>query len=170
MVLEDVLVAVELVSVLEVKAATKVRVEELCEKHGIVIPRVTFNLTGTFAGVAYTEHNWIDLNMMLFRENIIDCVGEVVPHEICHLWKVALGLGGGSHGKEWKALMRRMGVAPRRCHNMNTDASVSKSGLFRYRCLCSLGNMVSLEKHRAMQEFPGSYICGRCEQQFVYVG
>jgi SprT protein len=163
-------VAVQLVSVLDVKAATRVRVDELCRKHGIAIPKVTFNLTGTYAGVAYIERNWMDFNMMLFRENFEESIEETVAHELAHLWHTALKIGGRAHGKEWKALMRRMEVAPRACHNMNTDAAASTTGFFLYRCLCNTGNMVSFEKHRRMQEYPEDYFCGRCEQQFVYVG
>lgn len=161
--------AVELVSVLECKAAAKDRVESLCAEHGIVVPKVTFNVKGTDGGCAYIDHHWIDLNLMLFRENFQDFIDNVLPHELCHLWAIALKLGGGAHGREWKGLMRRMGAPPIPCHNMNTDAAASTTGFFRYRCLCN-SNMVSFEKHRAMQEFPEDYFCGRCEQQFVYVG
>lgn len=162
--------AIELISVLDCKAAAKVRVEELCSKYGIRMPELTFNVKGTDAGQAFVEINRIDLNLMLFRENFDHMIREVIPHEICHVWVVQLKLGGKPHGREWQSLMRRMGVPPIPCHNMNVDAVSSSTGLFSYRCLCNTGNMVSLEMHRRMQENPEDYFCGRCEQQIVYVG
>ncbi len=163
---------VELRSVLECKAAAKVRVEELCEKHGILIPEVTFTVRGTDAGQAFVDFNRIDLNMALFRENFDHVLGQVVPHELAHLWVIQLKLGGKPHGREWQSLMRRMGVPPIPCHNMNVDAVVTykSTGFFSYRCLCNTGNMVSLEMHRRIQSEPEVYRCDRCDQQFVYIG
>ena len=160
----------ELKSILECKAAAKVRVEELCSKHGITIPEVTFNVKGSDGGQAFVESNRIELNMVLFRENFDYLIDQVIPHEICHVWTVQLSLGGKPHGREWQSLMRRMGVPPIPCHNMNVEAAVSKTGHFSYRCLCNTGNMVSLEMHRRIQSEPEVYRCDRCDQQFVYTG
>lgn len=151
------------------KVATKLKVEELCSKHGIAVPRVTFNVKGTDAGRAYVERNWIDLNMVLFRENFEDMVANTIPHEIVHCWHYALKLGGKAHGREWQGLMKRIGVRPIPCHNLNTDAAESPTGFFSYRCLCNVGNMVSLETHRRIQENPEWYRCGKCRELFVFV-
>jgi hypothetical protein len=56
-------------SVADCKAAAIWRANTLCEKHGIIKPRVTYNLRGTDAGQAFLEQNRIDLNLLLFREN-----------------------------------------------------------------------------------------------------
>ena len=55
-------------SVADCKAAAIWRANTLCEKHGIIKPRITYNLRGTDAGQAFLEQNRIDLNLLLFRE------------------------------------------------------------------------------------------------------
>jgi SprT protein len=157
-------------TVLECQAAARVRLESLCDEHGIQMPKITYNVKGTDAGCAYYEHNWIDINMLLFRENFEDCLANTLVHELCHVWQHQLGLGGSAHGREWKGLMRRLGADPVPCHNLNVDAVASRTGFFTYRCLCNGGNMVSLEMHRRIQEFPDRYCCEKCEQAYVYMG
>lgn len=56
-------------SVADCKAAAIWRANTLCERHGIIRPRITYNLRGTDAGQAFLQQNRIDLNLLLFREN-----------------------------------------------------------------------------------------------------
>lgn len=146
--------------------------ERLCREHGIVMPRVSYDLRGRCAGVSYNDKNWINFNIFLFRENFTDFLENVVPHELCHAWMDQLKLKGRAHGKEWKELMGRMGIPALRCHNYCIDYSVSRTGLFRYQCACpgaAGGHMVGLELHREIQAEPELYRCERCKVGFVYI-
>jgi SprT protein len=158
-------------SVLECKAGAELALERLCKQYNIVMPRVTYGLRGKSAGVSYDHLNWIEFNLFLFRENFDEFINQVVPHELCHAWQDQLKLKGRPHGKEWKGLMARMGLVAERTHNFCVEFSLSRTGLFRYRCNCNcgVGHMVGLEMHREMEAHPLSYRCEKCGRLFVYV-
>jgi hypothetical protein len=84
------------------------------------LPSIQWNLSGACAGRAIWPDNRIRLNPVLLCENVEDFVRETVPHEIAHLLNRAMnGNSVTPHGKEWKAIMRAMGLKPQRCHNYN---------------------------------------------------
>lgn len=82
------------------------------------LPSIHWDLSGLCAGRAVWPDNRIRLNPILLCENAEDFIRETVPHEIAHLLNRAMnGNGVKPHGREWKAIMRAMGLKPQRCHN-----------------------------------------------------
>jgi SprT protein len=157
-------------SAIDCRAATKVEVERLCQEHGITVPQVSFTLRGRCAGLSYTAQNHVNFNLVMFRENFFDFLANVIPHELCHAWFDQLGLKGWAHGKGWQDLMKRCGVVAEKYHDYCTDGSVSRTGLFRYRCSCpGVGHLVSLEMHRRVQDRPDLFQCGECRMRFLYL-
>jgi len=135
-------------SVADCKAAAIWRGNTLCEKHGIIKPRITYNLRGTDAGQAFLEQNRIDLNLLIFMENFADGIQNTIPHEIAHLEAYRRGLRRGDfHGERWKKLMRQFGRFLMLATiwkwtryllgqaTLRTVASVIRGTWFRWKCI-----------------------------------
>ena len=62
----------------------------------------------------------ITLSIPLFNRD--DCEGNkrTVVHEACHLIDVYINNRKGDHGAGWRGCMRRAGIEPKRCHNVDT--------------------------------------------------
>jgi predicted SprT family Zn-dependent metalloprotease len=97
---------------------------------------------------------------------------QCVVHEVCHivqyreaelndtLWLRRRGRRKVQpHGREWKALMRKCGLKPERCHNVNTDG-VSRKTEATY-CNCSEPHLVTPQKLRKIQR-GAKYYCKKC--------
>lgn len=152
----------------ECKAAAGVVLERLCGQHDVVMPRVSYDLRGRCAGVSYDGQRHISFNLRLFREHFFDFIESVVPHELAHVMHEDSKVGGRDHGKEWKAVMQRLGFRATVFHNYCTDFASSRTGLFRYSCVCG-SRVVGLEMHRDIQARPWLYQCDKCQRRFIYL-
>jgi SprT protein len=92
---------------------------------------------------------------------------QTIIHEACHIiarYKHQ-HLGGKRriqpHGWEWKQAMTRAGVAPKRCHNVDTTGLGRKREQFEYECGC-MTHMVGKIRHRRMQLEGRRYFCVKC--------
>ena len=84
------------------------------------VPRLTFNVRGTTAGLAKYGPHLVDLNMQLYVENPQYFFNHTIPHEVAHLASVHIhGAKGAGHGKEWKVIMGLIGREPARCHTLD---------------------------------------------------
>jgi predicted SprT family Zn-dependent metalloprotease len=76
----------------------------------------------TWGGAANADFK-IEVNMILFRDNIKDILNTTIPHEIAHLVQHNMfdrrGAYTQSHGAEWQEIMKRFGKDPFKCHNMD---------------------------------------------------
>ena len=101
-------------------------------------PSIEYNIWGRTAGLAYHAKNRIRLNPVLLRENAIDFVGQIVPHEIAHLLTRAMhGTSVKSHGPDWKSVMLDLGLQPRRCHNYHVkNTTMRQQRSYPYLCHC----------------------------------
>jgi SprT protein len=155
----------------ELRKQAFMRMHQLCIKYKIVHPQLCFKMKGTSAGDALDDR--IRLNPILFRENVDETLQQTLPHELCHVWKDQLKLPGSSHGKEWQNLMRRMGVKPDRCHNMDvTRARVRINRIHLYGCGCPKAGHVTARRHRQIQdtELYRPVSCLRCGKPVQYLG
>ena len=106
------------------------------------IGEIGIGLRGRAAGMAYLESFNIVYNERLFLENPEHFINGTVPHEVAHI--VATQLYGPripGHGAEWKSVMKALGHAPQRCHDLsiiNTGADVGK------RMIATCGNHLFL--------------------------
>jgi predicted SprT family Zn-dependent metalloprotease len=75
------------------------------------------------AGYAYYGQNKVKFNPILLHENETDFLEDTVPHELAHLFSVELYgiMQGRGHGHNWKYVMQRLGVTPKRCHDYDTE-------------------------------------------------
>lgn len=94
---------------------------------------------------------------------------QTVIHEICHLVAAhEAHLAGrkvsSSHGREWKAVMRRAGVTPKRCHNVSTKGLGRKT--IPAKCACGEHYVTPLVAGRIIV-LQRTYTCGRCHSQVL---
>jgi SprT protein len=153
----------------ELKQKAFARLHQLCLQHQVPHPELNFRLRGSTGGTATDE--WISLNVILFRENPAEYINQVIPHELCHVWKRRLKLPGDAHGKHWQGLMRKMGVPPVPCHSMDvTNTRVVTKRIHGYRCKCERLLHVTPAQHADIMRSREPYRCRRCKQPVVYAG
>ena len=113
-------------------------------------PDVSFDLTGTSGGVAYTQEMRIRLNGQLFLENTESYFARTIPHEVAHLicgevYPHTLRRSPGGkrelHGPHWQEVMVVLGVSPSRCHSMDvTNTRIMRSNSRRHVYTCNWCN------------------------------
>jgi predicted SprT family Zn-dependent metalloprotease len=93
---------------------------------------------------------------------------QTIIHEACHIivsYKHR-HLGGNMsrpqpHGKLWKQAMRRAGVEPKRCHNVDRTGLNRKSVKHFYNCGC-MTHEIGAVRHRKIQG-GAIYTCRKCK-------
>lgn len=126
-------------------------------------PKVKFYLKGTTAGKADLLNNIVILNHILLVENPDDFLEDTVPHELAHLLTFAMfGRKAKAHGKEWKSVMRALGVEPTRCHSLDVSNVGNRHS---YRCACK-SHQLSTQRHNKIRR-GASYICKSCGHVLV---
>lgn len=147
----------------------------------VPMPTCSFDLRGRVAGKAVMGYSpsqskdknraepyfHVQLNAVLFTENVQLFLDDTIPHEVAHL--VADSLYGrriSEHGKEWQSVMALFGRDPVKRHNMDvTNARVHK--LFELTCGCKTFN---LSARRFRQALTGRLRCTQCAQPLRYTG
>ena len=146
------------------------RIRELHEytekkfKHSMPETRLRFNLKGRVAGTANSNRNEIRINYVLLKENTEHFIKQTLGHEYAHLIKDCL-FGGTAHGREWKNVMRKLGLRPDRCHNYDTtNSSTKKQRRWKYTCGCiDRPHMISTTIHNRIRR-GRKYRCQRCSK------
>jgi len=91
---------------------------------------------------------------------------ETAVHEAAHIAATYLYGGRQGHGHNWKRLMRRMGLKPTRCHNVDTfGLGISKRRTTTqtyYQCRCTAGVHVGPIVHKKIQGGKLGYKCRAC--------
>lgn len=108
---------------------------------------VKFTKRGNCAGVYYYNRfeNGINFNLKLLIENQDEFIKNVVPHEYCHYVNHFIASANPNslktlkpHGKEWKSLMRFLGLEPKVSHQYKVPAQK----IYKYLCGCPDGVLV----------------------------
>ena len=123
------------------------------------------NADGTICCVRFSVPLWLRASEEERRETVI--------HEICHLVtrheaKLAGVKVEKSHGPEWKAVMRRAGVTPKRCHNVNVGGLGKK--VIPCGCNCKDGHHVTPLVAGRIAINGAKYTCGRCKPPLTISG
>jgi SprT protein len=129
--------------------------------------RLSFNLRGMAAAVAYPTRNAIRINRRLLDQNEEDFLLNTIPHEVSHLIAHRMhGRGIAPHGVEWAAIMREVyGLEPLRCHDYDVRATLKKA--YIYQCGCDAGHTLSTRRHNNARR-GRLYLCRRCRQPLVF--
>lgn len=146
---------------------------------GVVAPEVMYDLVGRAAGQAVYDRfgkspHVIRINPILLNENEEYIINQTVPHEMAHVvvnqFYNARGIRVGSHGAEWKRVMRHFGLQPDRCHNLDTTSVRAIRGGVEYHFHCNcLERVYKLSKTKYNRYVDGvSYRCPRCKGQLRF--
>jgi len=115
---------------------------------------VVFEKRGKSTGGTCRGSWKIDYNLDWARANLQGFLTEVVPHEIAHA--VNHEMNGEGHDRQWKYIMRRMGVKPTRCVHSDMEGvkSARKTRRFRYVMPCGCDFTVGKKVHNQLQTSP----------------
>jgi SprT protein len=129
------------------------------------MPFVVYDTQGRTAGWSRfnseTGDGELDINPILFNENVERVLNQTIPHELAHfVAKMVFGRGIKPHGYEWKRVMRLFGKKPTRCHNMDTTTVQSlrkKSQRTLVTCKCpTCGGLLILSQAKATKMLKGT--------------
>ncbi|WP_185269098.1 SprT family zinc-dependent metalloprotease [Halopseudomonas xiamenensis] len=132
-------------------------------------PRVTLDLRGQKAGVAYLYRNLLRFNAQMYRDHRDDFLQQTVPHEAAHLIAHALyGERIRPHGPEWQGLMTGLfGLPARRCHDYPVPQR--RGTRYLYRCGCPEHIPFTPQRH-ALVRRGRRYQCRRCGDLLHFTG
>jgi SprT protein len=136
---------------------------EMLHPYEFPLPSVVLDLRGHTAGYAIYAQNKIRLNVDLLQTNYDRIMHQTLPHEFAHIAAYNLyGREGAGHGRYWQQTMRRLGLEPERCHNMETTPA-RETQKFKYICNCAHGYcMLGTTRHKRTQRNQARYRCGHC--------
>ena len=121
------------------------------------------------AGLAYCYNNKrIELSEQLFLENIEEFLSDTIPHEVAHILTAILYPDAKQdHGPEWKSIMRKLGVNPRRCHKYDITSCFKSKDRIKYTCACdNYTHMLSKIRHERVK-IGTIYRCNTCDNRLI---
>lgn len=166
------------------QAQVEARAAEIVEKirawpdcHDFPAPTIYYFDKARSAGKAHPFQYRVAFHVGFLRQNTENMLYETVPHEIAHvfvLWawqrtfpqfKVP-----SPHGREWKGVMRKLGVEPERGHHYDMAASgARRQRRWAYACPCQV-HRVNTRKHNIMQRGLDRFRCRKCCSHLVLLG
>lgn len=133
---------------------------------------IRYDLKGRTAGWAQYPRT-IALNIDLLYTHTEEIINQTLPHEYAHLveWHLARhhDTDHNAHGPLWKFVMTKLGVPPKRTHNMETTPQRS-TRKFVYSCPCGTVHNLGLTRHRRSMAGDQTYICTICRSVLIYTG
>lgn len=114
------------------------------------------------AGRARLSRSTIELNVRLLQDHPIEEFENTLIHEVAHLLVFAL-YGARGHGTHWKAMMRRMGAEPTRCHTLPVD-HLRRTRPIAGVAFCECRGEIPIKAVRYRNMLKGiNYICKHCK-------
>ena len=93
---------------------------------------------------------------------------QTVIHEACHIIDGVINGSMSGHKEPWKRLMRKCGLQPKRCHNVNREGIRRRNK--REAASCHCGAVDSLGSTQAGRLRKGTrYSCRKCKSQITLV-
>lgn len=102
-------------------------------------------------------------------------VERTVVHEFAHLVQRQNYPMSKPHGKEWKSVMRNLGVEPSRCHSYDLEKALKACGskptgrkvkTFTYKCNCQEHQLTAI-RHNRVVKGTQTYHCKKCKTTLV---
>jgi predicted SprT family Zn-dependent metalloprotease len=121
-----------------------------------------FRINGVICRARFSVPLWLRASEAERKQTVIHEICHLVAHHEAHL---AGRKVSSAHGYEWKAVMRRAGVQPKRCHNVNNNG-LSKKKTILTKCRCGEHYVTPLVAGRIMLKI-STYSCGKCHAKLT---
>lgn len=153
---------------LKVENKVKETVNKLNEKFkfNLEYPYIYYDIKGKNAGLAKSLSMTVHYNPKLLKENEEDFLKNTVPHEVCHIavyhyYKIQKKpIPKNGHGPDWQIMMRSVGVNPRKYHTYKVERKIK---IFKYKCKCIDGVIISERMHKKNKELTHHLVCKKCK-------
>jgi len=121
----------------------------------------------TRAGVASYKGNRIELNSRLLTENPSELLPTFI-HEVAHIFThIKFPKAVGSHGYQWKYVMRTLGTPIEECHTMEVKHLKHNRRKWVATCNCSTSHTVGVRRRN--KALKGTvYKCTRCRSKLTF--
>ena len=127
---------------------------------------IRFDLSGRVSGMYVRKHKqrYLRFNPYIFSKYFADSLTSTVPHEVAHyVADMIFGLRNiRPHGREWQAIMHKLGVEPRVTGNYDLDGiPVKRQRRFAYVCNC-MSHQLTTVRHNRIVKKQARYFCRKC--------
>lgn len=126
----------------ELKTKVNTKIEE-CRKiiknhygQDVKPGKISFTARGTVGGTTNPSTYEIRLNPVFLNHYKDVFINDTVVHEYAHVATLKLHPDATPHGKEWKKMMRLLGVEATRCHSYDNELIYEKKETRSYICTC----------------------------------
>jgi len=148
------------------------RANHLFEKNFPPI-EVVFDLKGRAAGMyrVARNHRVIRFNPYHFAKHHEENMNETIPHEVAHyITDLVYGLRNiRPHGVQWKDLMLKFGVEPKRTYSYSLDGIPTRiHKRHTYTCGC-MKFEITTRRHNKIQQEQAQYSCRQCGGKLKYI-
>ncbi|NOY71048.1 MAG: metallopeptidase (SprT family) [Gammaproteobacteria bacterium] len=130
---------------------------------------VRFDLRGRSSGMYVLKHKqrYLRFNPFIFAKYFNDSLATTVPHEVAHyVSDILFGIKNiRPHGKEWQAIMHKLGVEPNVTGNYDLSGiPIKQQHRFSYVCDC-MTHQLTTTRHNKIIAGKARYFCQKCDQQ-----
>lgn len=134
---------------------------------------VVFDLKGRAAGMYKVACNQrvIRFNPYHFAKHPEENMSETIPHEVAHyITDLVYGIRNiRPHGAQWKDLMLKFGVEPKRTYSYSLDGIPTRiHKRHNYSCGC-MQFEVTTRRHNKIQQKKAQYSCRQCGGKLKYI-
>jgi SprT protein len=133
---------------------------------------MTFDLRGQSAGMAFWKTGKVRLNNgLLTGDTVEEMTQQTVPHELAHIIAGRMMGRKMGHGSLWKRIMRKFGLDPDRCHEMEVaHLKTRHERSYPAACGCASRTSLSVRRGNRMLRTGCTYRCGGCRQVITITG
>ncbi len=130
---------------------------------------VRFDLRGRSSGMYVLKYKqrYLRFNPFIFAKYFDDSLATTVPHEVAHyVSDILFGIKNiRPHGKEWQAIMHKLGVEPKVTGNYDLSGiPVKQQRRFAYVCGCMMHQLTTI-RHNKISTGKTHYFCQKCDGQ-----
>lgn len=151
-----------------------------------IMPEIRYDIKNKFGGMAISggAEDWtIRLNLILCYENEADFIEQTVGHEVAHLvQRVVFGLTKKvegpkgvfttkrvqSHGPEWREVMTKFGLKPRRCHTYDTSSIQVKSRVRKLAAPLPAAELIAVKQQKLKRRLQRDFLQLALEDQQLF--
>ena len=130
---------------------------------------IRFDLRGRSSGMYVLKYKqrYLRFNPFIFAKYFDDSLATTVPHEVAHyVSDILFDIKNiRPHGKEWQAIMLKLGVEPKVTGNYDLSGiPVKQQRRFVYVCNCMTHQLTTV-RHNKITTGKAHYFCQKCDGQ-----